>query len=263
MDPCELKDRLVVSAGELDVLCVVHLLQRAEEVGSVGMLVDTKHSWNGLTALTAAASDDFSPTRKLVLELLLLCLEDKDPSQTGSYKRLKKKSGEEWAVKLIEDWQSGAKEKAVDAQALLAVELPHVAAWVGTYLPKPLHPGAFTSLGPLPPRPPSPVPTGAMAPRPSDAPAPDPTRPLLSATSSTSATPLFSPPSTLPRCQVRLSSIPAILAPRILHQQITTLVTGLSEVQQKEPGTMLLSFVNEPLAKKAVADLKGPLRSHP
>ncbi|BGP17209.1 hypothetical protein JCM10213v2_005225 [Rhodosporidiobolus nylandii] len=179
MDPCELKDRLVVSAGEIDVLCVVHLLQRAEEVGSVGMLVDTEHSWNGLTALTAAASDDFSPTRKLVLELLLLCLEDKDPAQTGSYKRLKKKSGEEWAVKLIEEWRGGAKEKALDAQALLAVELPHVAAWVDTYLPKPLHPGAFT---------------------------------------------------------VCLSSIPAVLAPMVLHQQIRTLVTGLKEVQQKEPG---------------------------
>ncbi|GAA5959480.1 hypothetical protein JCM10213_003706 [Rhodosporidiobolus nylandii] len=109
MDPCELKDRLVLASGELDALYVVHWLQQAQSIRSVHLAVDTEHSWNGHKALTAVASNEFTPTSKLILELLLLGCDE--PLQTESYSE-RLSEGEGWTTAVMEAWTGDGSEKA-------------------------------------------------------------------------------------------------------------------------------------------------------
>ncbi|BGP17222.1 hypothetical protein JCM10213v2_005238 [Rhodosporidiobolus nylandii] len=116
MDPCELKDRLVLASGELDALYVVHWLQQAQSIRSVHLAVDTERdelapedSWNGHKALTAVASNEFTPTSKLILELLLLGCDE--PLQTESYSE-RLSEGEGWTTAVMEAWTGDGSEKA-------------------------------------------------------------------------------------------------------------------------------------------------------
>ncbi|GAA5823904.1 hypothetical protein JCM5353_007330, partial [Sporobolomyces roseus] len=144
----ELTDRLVVATEEQDVLYVLYWLQEMKRMKCLEQAINNKHSWKGYSALASIVlAPNFSPIRKIVLEILLLNGADIDSEDILELAMEKNNVG---IVELLLSWEIGGREAAKDAARLLTLPLEEAADWIDLNRLLPSDPQLLTGEGPLP-----------------------------------------------------------------------------------------------------------------
>ncbi|BGP49192.1 hypothetical protein JCM10450v2_005075 [Rhodotorula kratochvilovae] len=224
--------------------------------GSKGVL--SPHSWKGVSALIAAASQPWTRLREFALYLVLLQLNDPKMRQLVAEAT---QDAQVWAKAIIWMWDAEQENTTKrDAKMLLDLDLAEAATWIDEHLPPHPSPDSLTGEGPLPPAPsPSPAPPAAS---PS----------LLSDTEQRQ--PVFSPygpdeyipPALRPPAQaedaaaesrtVRLCWLASYSTPYALRSKLPPLL-GLEKIDFVQPNDALLRFSASEYARSALPMLQG------
>ncbi|GAA6040589.1 hypothetical protein JCM8097_008052 [Rhodosporidiobolus ruineniae] len=197
-----LVDRLVDATQQQDLLGACRVLGHMHGRGMLYARsgcegVDRLHSTNGISALTAVATADFNPLRRLLLEALLLNF-DGNPAQTATVVQLRVVQG--WAREVLLNWEKSGRRQARVAATLLKLDAAGREDWFAQHFPAAPASNALPSSS-LPPPWRQPALASSLAPEPF---APEPSRPASSISVSARSVP---PPPPPPRQLFNLSPV--------------------------------------------------------